>query len=118
MYPFILMGRIIAKANPLKKEYETFYFFPFYHIGGAEKVHAQIAKATGDKDCIIFFTRRSANNLFYEEFRQSGCEMKDISRYTDNKWIYFVNIIFRGIISYYINSQKTRPLVFNGQCNF
>jgi len=118
MFPFILLGRMIASFKPMDREYETFFFFPFYHVGGAEKVHANIAKATGNKNCIIFFTRKSQNDLFRDEFAQSGCVMKDISKYTDNKWIYFVNIIFRGIISHYINSQKQKPLVFNGQCNF
>lgn len=118
MFPFILLGRVIALFKPLGREYETYFFFPFYHVGGAEKVHANIAKATGNQNCIIFFTRRSQNDLFWNEFAQSGCVMKDISKYTDNKWIYFVNIIFRGIISHYINSQKQKPVVFNGQCNF
>lgn len=118
MFPLILLGRFLARSRPLGREYETFFFFPFYHIGGAEKVHAAIAKATGNPKCIIFFTRKSQNDLFYQEFESSGCVTKDISRYTDNKWIYFVNIIFRGIISGYINSQKMKPLVFNGQCNF
>jgi len=118
MFPFILIGKMIALFKPLGREYETFFFFPFYHVGGAEKVHANIARATGNKNCIIFFTRKSQNNLFWNEFAQSGCVMKDISRYTDNKWIHFVNIIFRGIISHYINSQRQKPVVFNGQCNF
>lgn len=118
MFPLILLGRFLARLRPLGREYETFFFFPFYHIGGAEKVHAAIAKATGNPNCIIFFTRKSQNDLFYREFQSSGCVMKDVSRYTDNKWIYFVNIIFRGIISGYINGQKKKPLVFNGQCNF
>jgi L-malate glycosyltransferase len=118
MFPLILLGRLIALLRPLEKEYETFFFFPFYHVGGAEKVHLNIARAIGNKNCIIFFTRKSLNNLFYQDFASSGCEMHDISRYTDNKWIYFVNIIYRGIITGYINGQKKKPLVFNGQCNF
>ena len=118
MYPLILLGRLIAIFNPLDREYETFFFFPFYHVGGAEKVHAHIAKATGNSNCIIYFTRKSQNHLFYSEFADSGCTMKDISKYTDNKWLYVVNIIFRGIISHYINRQSQQPVVFNGQCNF
>ena len=118
MSPFILLGRIIAHMKPLEREYETFFFFPFYHIGGAEKVHLNIAQAVGGKDCIIFFTRKSHNDLFYAGFASSGCVIKDISKYTDNKWIYFANVIFRGIVSGYINGQKKTPLVFNGQCNF
>jgi len=118
MFPLILLGKILSKRYPLKREYETFFFFPFYHIGGAEKVHLNIAKAIGNENCIIFFTRKSQNDLFYREFVASGCEMRDISKYTDNKWIYFVNIIFRGLIAAYINNQTKKPVVFNGQCNF
>ena len=116
--PFILTGRLIAKFRPLKKEYRIFYFFPFYHTGGAEKVHAQIAKATGGNDCIIFFTRRSDDHRFIGDFKKTGCEIKDISVYTDNKWLYFLNLVYRGVITGYINSQKLKPIVFNGQCNF
>src|SRR5688572_24051542 len=118
MYPLILFGRLLARVKPLPKEYDTFYFFPFYHTGGAEKVHALIAKATGSENCIIYFTRKSHNKGFLELFEDSGCTIKDISNFTDNKWLYFNNIIFRGIISGYINSQQNLPLIFNGQCNF
>jgi L-malate glycosyltransferase len=118
IFPFILIGRFIATFRRLKKEYRIFFFFPFYHTGGAEKVHAQIAKATGGNDCIIFFTRRSDDDRFIDDFNNTGCEIKDISVYTDNKWLYFLNLIYRGIITGYINSQKLKPIVFNGQCNF
>lgn len=118
MYPLILTGRLIALARPLHHEFDVFFFFPFYSIGGAEKVHAQIAQAVGNNRCLIFFTRRSRNDLFLEAFKKSGCQLKDISKYTDNKWLYFLNIIYRGIISGYINHQKKKPIVFNGQCNF
>jgi L-malate glycosyltransferase len=104
--------------NPLKKEYRIFFFFPFYHTGGAEKVHALITQATGNKDCIIYFTRKSVDNNFYDDFVKSGCEVRNISKYTDNKFLYFFNLIFRGIITGYINRQKIKPIVFNGQCNF
>ena len=118
MFPLIQLGRVIAWANPQKKKYDRFFFFPFYHIGGAEKVHAQIAKAGGGANSIIYFTKKSANALFLQEFEASGCVIRNISKHTDNKWLYFLNIIYRGIISGYINKQKGSTLVFNGQCNF
>jgi len=96
----------------------VFYFFPFYHTGGAEKVHAQITNATGGNDCIIYFTKRSADRRFMDDFKKSGCEVKDISTYTDNKLLYFLNLVYRGIITGYINSNRNPPVVFNGQCNF
>lgn len=118
MFPFIILGKLIAMIKPLDKEYDTFFFFPFYNIGGAEKVHSQIVQALGNEKCIIYFTRKSRNAQFYDEFAASGCVMKDISRYTDNKFLYPFNLIYRGIISYHINRQKKKPIVFNGQCNF
>ncbi len=117
IFPFILVGRLLAKLDPLQKDYDTFFFFPFYHTGGAEKVHALIAKATGNPSCIIFFTRRSVDETFLQEFIVSGCEIRDISKYTDNKWLYFLNLIWRGKITGYINNQRKKPVVFNGQSN-
>ena len=118
IFPFILVGRLIALVRPLKKEYRIFFFFPFYHTGGAEKVHAQIANATGGNDCIIFFTKRAADDRFLDEFRKSGCDIKDVSKFTDNKWLYFMNLFYRGMITGYIHRQQQKPIVFNGQCNF
>lgn len=118
LLPFIGTGRIIAFFIPLKKNYSVYFFIPFYHIGGAEKVHAQVTQATGNNDCIIFFTRQSHNEGFFEEFKKSGCDIKDISVFTDNKWLYFLNLFYRGIITGYINRQKQKPVIFNGQCNF
>ncbi len=118
IYPFVWLGSQKAKKQRLPGEYELFFFFPFYHIGGAEKVHAQIAGAFRGKKAIIFFTRRSHNALFKKEFEASGHLIEDISNYTDSKWKYWNNLVLRGTISYYINRQDKMPVVFNGQCNF
>ncbi len=118
IFPFILFGRLIGSMFPLKQSYDVYFFFPFYHIGGAEKVHFQVAAATGGSNCIVYFTRKSLNHLYYEEFKKTGCKLVDISSWTDNKFFYFNNLICRGIISYHINRQAKKPVVFNGQCNF
>lgn len=118
MFPFILIGRLLALANPLKQQYDVFFFFPFYHTGGAEKVHAQITRAMKDKSCIIFFTRRSSDERFLREFKASGATLKDISPYIDSVWLYPLKFIWRGKISGYINRQPKAPVVFNGQSNF
>jgi glycosyltransferase involved in cell wall biosynthesis len=118
IFPFILAGRFYAAIKPLKREYRIFFFLSFYQTGGAEKVHAQIVQAAGGSDCIVFFTRHSVDNRFLEDFKKSGAALRDISGFTDNKWLYFMNLIYRGIITGYINHQKQKPVVFNGQCNF
>lgn len=118
IYPFIVLGRLIALIKPLKIEYDVFFLFPFYHTGGAEKVHALITHAVTNKKCIVYFTRKSVDDTFYNEFKKNGCTIKDISAFTDNKWLYYLNLIYRGIITSYINRQSIKPVVFNGQCNF
>lgn len=118
IYPFILIGRTIALLLKKEKEHDHFYFFPFFHIGGAEKVHYLIAQATATNDSIIYFTRKSKGRHFVNEFEKIGCRIKDISMFTDNRWIFPINLIFRGLISHKINAQDKKPLVFNGQSNF
>ena len=115
--PFILIGRLIAWFKPLKKEYSVFFIFPFYHTGGVEKVHYNIVQAIGSPNCIIFFTRKSYNSNYLNEFIKSRCDIKNISTFTDNKLLYFLNFIYRGILSGYINSQANKPIVLNGQSN-
>lgn len=118
MSPLILLGKLNS-SSMRSKEYDIYFFFPFYHTGGAEKIHAQVAKAVGKtQNCIVFFTRRSVDERFLREFKDSGCEIRDISRYTDNKPRYASNIYWRGKISNMINTQAKKPVVFNGQCNF
>ncbi len=118
MLPFIWWGRNLATKKPLTEQFDIFFFFPFYHIGGAEKVHVNIANALKNRKAIIFFTRKSHNDFFFEDFRNSGHKIIDISAYTDNKWKYWNNLVYRGIISAHINRQPGKTLVFNGQSNF
>ncbi|MDB5208036.1 MAG: glycosyltransferase family 4 protein [Flavisolibacter sp.] len=117
MYPFILIGRIAGKFSK-HKEFDIYFFFPFHHVGGAEKVHYQVAQTFAGKNAVIYFTRKSKKESFFEEFKKTGFVIRDISKFTDNKLIYPMSFIFRGIVSYRINCQKVRPIVFNGQSNF
>jgi glycosyltransferase involved in cell wall biosynthesis len=118
MLPFIWWGRLKARRHPLGESFDIFFIFPFYHIGGAEKVHSHIAAALKNRKAIIFFTRKSQNEFFLEDFKKAGHRIIDISTFTDNKWKYWNNLVYRGMISSYINHQPNKKLVFNGQSNF
>ena len=118
MFPFVLLGKIIARINPLKEEYDLFMFFSHYSIGGADKVNAEIVAAIPDRKIIIFFTRHSIDTKFLHMFKQPNVTVVEIQKWTDNKWIYPANFIYRGICAHYINSQKKSPVVFSTQCNF
>jgi len=118
MFPFVLLGKIIAWCRPLPEEYDVFCFFPSYGIGGAEKINAAVVAALADKKVILFFTRVSPNSALKHMFMVPHAAFHDISRYTDNKALYWMNFIYRGMCAQYINGQKKKPAVFNGQCNF
>ena len=118
IFPFVWLGRRRARQFPLDKEYDIFFFFPFHHIGGAEKVHANIVNALKGKKALIIFTRRSKEAGFIEEFKRSGHQVMDVSALTDDKSRYWNNLYYRGIFSGYINAQKQKTVVFNGHSNF
>ena len=116
--PFIKYGHANSARLSLDDDFDIFFFFPFYHIGGAEKVHAQVSSALGNRKAVIFFTRKSHNDFFFDAFKASGHRIIDISAYTDNKWRYWNNLIYRGILSSLINRQQIKTVVFNGHSNF
>jgi L-malate glycosyltransferase len=118
MYPFVLLGKCIALIRPLKQQYDIFFFFPSYQIGGAERVNAEIINAVADKKVVIYFTKKSANDGMKHFFQLPHVTIKEINSWTDNKWVYWGSFIYRGICSRHINSQEKAPVVFIGQCNF
>jgi L-malate glycosyltransferase len=118
MAPFVWWGKRWAAKNPLPDEYDIFFFFPIYGLGGAEKVNADILDCVKDKKAIIFFTRTSKETTSLHLFQRDYVTIKDISKWTDNKARYWDNFFYRGVCAYYINKQKKKLVVFNGQCNF
>lgn len=118
IFPFALLGKLYARLYPLKEQYDIFFFFPFYHVGGAERVHATLAQQFPDKKVIIFFTKKSVSEALLPFFEGPNITIRNISKHTGNKWLYWMNLIWRGVAAEYINRQSKRPSVFNGQCNF
>jgi len=118
MWPFVAAGKMWAARNPLRDEYDIFFFFPIYGLGGAEKVNVDILDCVRDKKVIIFFTRKSKETTMLHLFQKQHVTYLDISKWTDNKWRYWDNFFYRGVCAFYVNSQKKSPVVFNGQCNF
>lgn len=87
-----------------------FFFFPFYHIGGAEKVHAQILSSVADKKPIVFITGTSPGKGFYNDFKEHAdiVEMGAIADYP------LLNKLAKKIVSSKIN-RTPDPVTFG--CN-
>jgi glycosyltransferase involved in cell wall biosynthesis len=95
------------------KNSEIIFFFPYYHTGGAERVHIAILKALQGKKCTVVFTHGSATMSLYNEFNKyaSIIELNPIL----NKKNIWVNKILQKRIIYLINSSKSVKSVFG--CN-
>lgn len=115
--PFVFIGSIVHLILGDKTNYELYFFFPFYHLGGAEKIHLQIAQLAKGKKAVIVFTRKSTNIGFLESFKEIGIDIEIASAYTNNDLLRLpLNLIARGYYASRIN--KNKASVFNGQSNF
>lgn len=118
MSPFIILGHMIGWFRP-KSDYDIFFFIPIYGVGGAEYVNAKILKVIREhKKIKLVFTKKSHSSTSLHLFEHPNVTIEDISGYTDNKFLYFMNVLYRGIMATEILKQKKRPVVFIGQCNF
>jgi glycosyltransferase involved in cell wall biosynthesis len=117
MFPFVLMGRIIAFFST-KTDFDIFFFIPIYGLGGAEYVNAKILEAIPDQKILLVFTKKSIDDTALKLFQHDNVYIKDISKWTDNKFIYWANFIARGYFAQLIKRNTIISKVFIGQCNF
>lgn len=88
---------------------DTLLIFPYYHIGGAEKVHLNIAKSLANKKKLaILFTNKSLSSAFMEAFGNyaSILDIPDIL----SKNIPSLNNILQNQIADAINASPTTQL--------
>ena len=109
---YYLLVFLLFKKSKFSKASNVF-FFPYYHTGGAEKVHAQIVAALKDKKNVVVFTQGSAMHTFYNDFKNHAnvIELNPIL----NKRIAFVNAYLEKQIVLAINSSSSIQSVF--ACN-
>lgn len=88
-------------------------FFPYFHTGGAEKVHLNIVKALASKKVCVIFTLNSATKNFQEQFKDNAqcVEINPIL----NKRNSFVIRLLNKIIYNTINTSNNCKTVFG--CN-
>ncbi|MBJ6802448.1 glycosyltransferase family 4 protein [Geomonas propionica] len=65
-------GMLLSRLIPLRNDSGMFFFFPCYHIGGAEKVHADIVACFAELTPWVIFTRKSHNTLYRDLFAKSA----------------------------------------------
>lgn len=107
----INLSKIIGYILPVRNSSSLFFFFPFFHVGGAEKVHASIVGCFAEERPWVFFTKKSANHGFLSLFGERArlCNMWFLLKYG-----YPVSV---GVMAGFINRHK-HPVVFGSNSLF
>ncbi len=93
------LGGMLGVFVRMNNRSSIFFFFPYCHIGGAEKVHAEIVASVRDRVPWVFFTNRSKNQKLRVLFKDKA-RLFDISQFTNNR---FLNLILLGVLVSVIN---------------
>lgn len=104
---FAAMGMLVSRLIPMQNQSELFFFFPYYHIGGAEKVHAAILDCFAEVRPWVIVTRRSQNANYRPLFEKSA-------RLFDLWYLGFLYPISVGLAAGFVNRHEN-PVVFG--CN-
>jgi glycosyltransferase involved in cell wall biosynthesis len=117
LLPLVWLGRLIGLLKKAPDNEGIFLIYPNRDTGGSYKVNADIAALLKDKKPLVIFTKKALNGGYQHLFELPGVNILDINRLIDNKYIHFLNVIWRGIISQWIKQHK-KPVVFGGECIF
>lgn len=99
--PFIQAGRSVGLFFIPFFRSQLFLLFPFYHIGGAEKVHLKITSCLKEYHPIVFFSDKSKNSALKKQFMQNA-KIFDLRHLNNPLFIYF----WVGILSTIFNNNK------------
>lgn len=66
------IGLIIHTLSGDKIKSDIFCLFPYYHVGGAERVHADIVGCIKGKKPVVIFTEKSMNDSFLKHFSKNA----------------------------------------------
>lgn len=102
-----ISGSTVSSLIPTRNQSGIFFFLPFFHTGGAEKVHVDIVKCVDKQQPWVFFTDKSEDNRYKDVFCASARTF-DLSVFT------FAFSFILGLLAGFINRHEN-AIVFG--CN-
>lgn len=103
-----LLYFIFFELQKVKKA-KVVFFFPFYHTGGAEKVHLNIVTALNDPNNYIFFTGESSSDNFKTQFSTYANTYEVFEFLNRNS---FIKNLFEQSIARKLNASKNLKTIF------
>jgi glycosyltransferase involved in cell wall biosynthesis len=108
---FNLILFLIFELKKIKKS-EVVLFFPFYHTGGAEKVHLNIVNAISNNNTYILFTNKS-ESIHYKDKFSALANCYEVYEFINRNA--FIKKIFIKTLSKCLNKNNRLQSVFG--CN-
>lgn len=87
---------------------DIIFFFPFYHFGGGERVHADILEIFKDYKTTCFIVHKSENDFLKEDFYKNS-DVKELGKYKSIKYQSYYQSLAKEI------NKKKNPIIFG--CN-
>lgn len=97
----------------LRKNHQLFFFFPYWQIGGGEKVHADILEVFQGDRSLCFITEHSENDGFKKDF-QAFSDTLELGRWAEKQSL---SKIMLKKIAGTINRQE-QPVAFGCHSHF
>ncbi len=95
------------------RDAEIVCFFPYYHTGGAEKVHLNIIKSLLGRNVCVIFTLNSATKNFQEQFK-ANAQCIEINPILNKRNSFVIRLLKKSIYKT-INTSNNCKTVFG--CN-
>lgn len=107
----ISLCQVLGWMLPLSNKSGLFFFFPYFHIGGAEKVHADIVSCVAERTPWVCFTKKSFNRALWPAFDRGG---KLLNLWAYCRYLYPLSV---GVTAGFINRHK-KAVVFGANSLF
>jgi glycosyltransferase involved in cell wall biosynthesis/GT2 family glycosyltransferase len=107
----VQLSALLGALFPVVNRSGLFFFFPFFHTGGAEQVHAGVVNCFHKEKPWVIFTKKSSSREFYHLFDQGA---KLFNLWPICKYLYPFSV---GLAAGFINSHK-QPVVFGANSLF
>jgi glycosyltransferase involved in cell wall biosynthesis len=107
----VAVGKVIGSLLPFRNGSSLFFFFPFLHVGGAERVHADIVNCFAERKPWVFFTKRSENSSFRSLYLPKA---RLFNFWALLKYGYPLSV---GIVAGFVNRHR-KPVVFGSNSLF
>lgn len=102
------------KQNRIKNNKYLFFFFPYYHTGGSERVHADVVKNVQGCRKIVFITDRSRDAKFGHSFRNNAFCVRFFGLPNKLRWL---EAVLTRLLAYIINRMPAAA-VFGSNSRF